>query len=137
MSNSYPCVEQAARAYRDLNLTGVVATPGPIAGRRARQLNDTELRRLIARYQSGATVYDLAREFGISRGTAAQRLKTAGVQMRNAPLSDNEISSAIELYGTGLSVAAVGRNLGRDHAAIWRALTAAGVELRDTHVRVR
>lgn len=137
MSNSYTCVERAASAHRDLDLTGVFPVWRAKVAKRAPRLNEHELRRLVERYQWGATIYDLAREFGISRGTAAQRLKDSGVQMRNLALSEAEVRRAIALYGTGLSVASVGRELQRDHAAIWRALTAAGVRLRDTHGRPR
>jgi hypothetical protein len=92
---------------------------------------------LAERYQAGATVYDLAREFTISRATASKYLKAAGVQMRCGPLSQDEINRTIALYASGLSTAAVGKQLGRDNAAIWRALTAAGIQLRDTHGRKR
>ncbi|CAM3665819.1 hypothetical protein NOMA109596_06015 [Nocardioides marinus] len=92
---------------------------------------------MVARYQAGATVYELAREFSIARGTASKHLKAAGVTLRCGSLSAEEIAQAIELYIEGLSLVTVGKELGRDHAAIWRALKAAGIERRDTHGRVR
>jgi hypothetical protein len=137
LSNSSPCLIRAIRAYRKLDLTGVAAPVRRQSPKRARRLTDPEQAHLVDRYQAGATVYDLAREFTISRATASRYLKAAGVQMRCGPLSQDEITQAIELYATGLSTAAVGKQLGRDHAAIWRALKGAGIQLRDAHGRER
>ena len=128
---------RALEAYRRLGLTGVVR-PGRLqVAKRARRLNDAQRAHLVVRYHAGATVYDLAREFSIARGTASTHLKAAGVTLRCGPLSAEEIARAIDLYVTGLSLAAVGKEISRDPAAIWRALKAAGIERRDTHGRER
>ena len=103
--------------------------------KRAKWLNATELSQLIAGYQAGATVYELADQFGVNRQTIAKRLKAQGVQLRCKSITETEIARAIELYATGLSTAKVGALLGRDHSTIWHALRAAGVQLRDTHGR--
>ena len=137
LSNSSPPLIRALEAYRKLTLTGVVRPIPRQVVQRARRLTDSERTHLVDRYEAGATVYDLAREFSIARTTAAKQLKAAGVTMRCGPLTDEEIARAIELYSEGLSLVAVGKALSRDHAAIWRALKAAGVERRDTHGRVR
>lgn len=86
--------------------------------KRALQLTATLLEQLVARYNDGATVYDLAIEFGISRNTVSRRLKAVGVQLRCGPLTQNEIDQAIALYATGLSVATVAKRLNRDHDAL-------------------
>jgi len=128
---------RALAAYRNLDLTTVVPpTPRRIT-KRARQLTGAERALLVKRYDAGATVYDLAREFTISRSTASRQLKTAGVVLRNGPLSSDEIARATELYATGLSTAAVGQQLGRDAGTVWRALKAADLPLRDIHGRER
>ena len=128
---------RALEAYRKLGLTGVVRPVPRQVVHRIRRLNEAERTRLVERYLAGATVYDLAREFSIARGTASKHLNAAGVTLRCGPLSAEEIARAIELYLEGLSLVAVGKELGRDHAAIWRALKAAGIERRDTHGRER
>ena len=135
LSNSSLSLARALKAYRKLSLTGVVRQTPRQLTKRARRLTDAERTHLVERYQAGATVYDLAREFSIARATAAKHLKAAGIVMRCGPLTNDEIAQAIDLYVTGLSLVAVGKELGRDHAAIWRALRAAGIERRDTSGR--
>ena len=96
LSNSSPSLIRALEAYRSLGLTGVVR-PGPRqVAKRARRLTGAELAHLVERHQSGATVYDLAREFSIARATAAKHLKAAGVVMRCGPLTEDEIARAID-----------------------------------------
>lgn len=52
-------------------------TPG-----RARQLDHEQVQQLIREYQAGATVYELAERFGISRQTVSRHLHRHGVPMR-------------------------------------------------------
>jgi hypothetical protein len=136
-NSSPPPLLRALAAYRQLDLTAVTTPVARQQAKRARQLTAAERSLLVERYQAGATVYDLAREFTISRSTASRQIKKSGVVLRNGPLNPDEVVRAIELYATGLSTAAVGQQLGRDAGTIWRALKAASVPLRDTHGRER
>jgi len=52
------------------------------APQRQVRLNAEQTRELVSRYVGGATVYELAREFGCNRKTAAEHVKRAGVPMR-------------------------------------------------------
>jgi IS30 family transposase len=108
-----------------------------VVTRRTRYLNDTERTRLAERYEAGATIRELALEFGIARGTASRHLKLAGAEVRGRSMNPDEVAEAARLYATGLSTTAVGDQLGRHHSAIWKALRRAGIELRDTQGRVR
>ena len=136
LSNPSSPLKRALRAYRKLELTPatcIFRAHNPVG--RAKWLNATQLTQLVAGYQAGATVYELADQFGVHRGTIARRLKAQGVELRCRSINEAEIARAIELYATGLSTAKVGAKLGRDHSTIWHALRAAGVQLRDTHGR--
>ena len=54
---------------------------GPIS-QRQRRLTGAQVVEMAAKYEAGATVYELAAEFGCHRTTIAERLKKAGISMR-------------------------------------------------------
>lgn len=128
-STSSP-LSRAIGAYRRLNLSGAPRKRASWAPKRAKWLNATELACLVERYHAGATVYELAAEFGVHRTTISQRLKTAGVQMRLQPLTAKQVATTAALYGTGLSLADVGQQLGVDASTLHQALRQHGVEMR-------
>ena len=86
--------------------------------------------RLVEHYEAGATVYELAVEFGVHRTIISQRLKGAGVEMRFTPLTKEQVEAAVALYETGLSLAYVGQQLGSNATTIHRALRQRGVDMR-------
>jgi DNA-binding CsgD family transcriptional regulator len=110
--------------------------PAPLH-RRPRPLIRDQREHLIADYQAGATIYDLARRYGIHRHTVGKHLADAGVQARRHGLSTDELATARHLYAQGQSLARIGDQLGYDHGTIRRALLRAGVPMRDTHGRER
>ena len=67
---------------------------------------------MAARYQGGATVYELAAEFGCHRATVAERLKKAGIVMRLQSPTPGALDSMARLYESGLSLVEVGKQLG-------------------------
>jgi len=89
------------------------------------------------KYRNGETVYQLAKEFGISRHTVSGRLKKAGVTMRQQSPKSELIEQMIRLYESGLSLAVVGRRLGLSPGTVRHYLLAKGVRTRDSHGRVR
>ena len=52
---------------------------------------------MVARYQEGATVYELAAEFDCGRTTVAARLKKAGIPMRDQSPTSETIDSMVRL----------------------------------------
>ncbi|MDA8080538.1 MAG: hypothetical protein M0Z96_02850 [Actinomycetota bacterium] len=76
-SNSTPsALCRAITAYRRLDLTRMSCKRvGRVHPKRAKRLGDTQLARLVERYESGATVYELAPEFAIDRRTVSNHLK--------------------------------------------------------------
>ena len=135
LSNPSPSLKRALRAYHKLVLKQVSPIPRCPVAARAKRLNATELDLLVAGYQAGATVYELAEQFHIHRNTIARRLKAQGVQLRNSTLTDSEQARAVELYATDLSTLQIGQQLGRNPSTIWHALKRAGVQLRDCQGR--
>jgi predicted transcriptional regulator len=67
---------------------------------------------MTTKYKAGATVYELATEFGCHRATVAQRLKKAGVVMRLQSPEVVAIDSMERLYRSGLLYSEIGRQLG-------------------------
>lgn len=104
---------------------------------RHKRLTEAEVARLVARYTEGATVYELAGEFGIERRTVAVRLKAAGVVMRQRPASAEQIAEMVRLYESGLSLAKVGDRIGFSSKTVLTYLRTEGVRMRDSHGRER
>lgn len=97
--------------------------------RLARQLRSAEIDKLVDRYRLVRNVKQVAREFGISRATAAKHLADRGVETSRG-MSAAETETAIRLYSQGLSSAAIGQELGFDNHTILNAIRAAGLRVR-------
>ena len=79
---------------------------------RQRRLTISEVQRVAQRYDAGATVYELATEFGCHRATIAERLKLAGVTMRHQVASAEQVDEFVQLYESGLSMVKVAAKVG-------------------------
>lgn len=90
---------------------------------------------MAARYEEGATVYELAADFGCNRTTVAARLKKAGIVMRLQPSSKEVVREMVRLYQSGLSLADVGLQVGTSAGTVLRYISDRGVKTRDTHGR--
>jgi DNA invertase Pin-like site-specific DNA recombinase len=86
-------------------------------------------------YEDGSTVYEVAKEVGISRQRVSTVLKRAGIEMRRVSPTTAQIDEAVKLYEAGNSLVQIGDKLKFDHGTIWRHLKARGVTMRDTHGR--
>jgi DNA-binding CsgD family transcriptional regulator len=100
-----------------------------------RRLRPAQVEELVIGYKTGLTVYQLAEQFRINRGTVSKLLEREGVPRRGRPLSHAQVDQATELYATGLSLVSVGKRLGCDGSTVHLALRKAGVRMRDTHGR--
>jgi len=103
--------------------------------RRARQLDDEQMKLLIEGYQAGATVYELGERFGISRQTVGKILKREGVKMRRRGLTPDQVDEAVRLYEAGWSLARIGQRMDVDPTTVLNRLRERDVRLRDPHGR--
>lgn len=99
--------------------------------RHVRLLAENEVAELVEHYKAGATMNQLARRFGMHRGTVRAQLERQGVQIRHGSSFPAELlPEAIRLYEAGNSTAKVGVRLGLTPRVVLRALQNAGVALR-------
>jgi DNA-binding CsgD family transcriptional regulator len=85
---------------------------------------------LVLAYESGLTVYELAKRFKCHRTTVSGHLRARRVVMRLKPMTEEDVDRAVELYESGLSFVKVGDRLGRDGETIRQRLIERGVERR-------
>jgi transposase-like protein len=109
---------------------------GPIR-QRQRRLSESQALLLADKYQNGATVYQLAEEFGICRSSVSGWIKRLGIPMRGQPTSSQAIDSMIGLYLSGMSLAAVAQRLGVSPGTVHNHLKSRHVQMRDSHGRER
>jgi hypothetical protein len=110
---------------------------GSTAVRPRREVVTADVVSLVDGYRAGATVKELAVEFGIHRTTVTQHLRSNGVALRRRGLDDQQVEQAVHLYRQGWSLARVGARLHVDAHTVRVALRARGVPMRDTHGRDR
>jgi len=104
---------------------------------RQRRLTPDDLKQVAERYNAGATVYELAAEFGCHRATIAERLKLAGVAMRHQPTTIEQVDEIVRLYESGLSMVKVAEQVGVSARTVFNYLREKGVPTRDAHGRAR
>ena len=84
---------------------------GPIR-QRQRRLTEAQVAEMAKKYQTGATVYELAAEFRCHRATVSERLKKAGILMRGQSPTPEAIDAMVLLDATGLPLQEIGDQLG-------------------------
>jgi len=92
-----------------------------------------EIDELKRAYESRATLRELAQEFRIHRGTAADLLERVGVARRRKGPTAKEMKRAIRMHEAGESTATIGQRLGYAADTIRNRLLSAGVQMRGTH----
>jgi DNA-directed RNA polymerase specialized sigma24 family protein len=100
------------------------------------RLRSDQVEALIAGYRAGATIYELAAQFGINRKTVSRILHREQVQMRMTGLDEEQIQEAQKLHTEGWSLAQIGERLRVDARTVHRRLQERGVRMRDTYGRV-
>ena len=97
--NPKPQVEALEKLLRKLPDPGTPAPPPtkrPKPGR-IRRLEPDHIEQLVARYQAGATVYELSDQFGIDRKTVSRTLRRHDVPMRRAGLQPDQVEGCTTL----------------------------------------
>jgi len=102
--------------------------------RRPRQLQvrltDDEVDGVVAGYQAGLTLAELATTFGADRRTLAGWLQQRGVSRRGRRLTPTNVEESIRLYYDGWSLAQIADHFGVYPQSIRYQLQKAGVALR-------
>lgn len=111
----------------------MLAPPQPRELQPARHFRFTQDQRaaVVDAYVAGASMADLAREYGVTRVSISQLLRKAGATIRQRRvISAAEVDRAVQLYEGGLSLQKIGDELGWDHKTIYRHLKIRGVAMR-------
>jgi AraC-like DNA-binding protein len=105
---------------------------GRLSNPAQRRLSPIDIDDLISAYQAGATISQLAVEFGIHRTTVAGHLDRHGVARHNEQRvwDDQILRQAAELYATGLSLADVADQFGIDAQTVANRFRRAGLPVR-------
>ena len=101
-----------------------------IARQVQKRLRPEQVSELTIAYQSGSTIMELAKAYGIHRWTVLEHLKRERVPRRHSKLDQVDIDKAVRLYALGWSGEAVGLELRVGASTIRRELKKAGVSLR-------
>lgn len=95
------------------------------------RLEPAQVVELLAAYQAGTTMADLAKTYGLKRTSVSHLLRRHGVQSRPRRLfSPDDLATASRLYDQGQSLTQIGRRLGFAHKTVANQLKQHGVELR-------
>jgi predicted DNA-binding protein YlxM (UPF0122 family) len=89
-----------------------------------------EIDLLVATYENGLSLEDLASAFSIDRRTASNHLKRRGVATRSRTLTDEQITEAIARYENGWSLARIAERFGVYPQSIRYQLLRCGVTMR-------
>jgi uncharacterized protein (DUF433 family) len=106
--------------------------------KRGAKWRDLPTEQIVGEYESGMTLQELGKWYGVSVKTIRSRLKEAGVQIRNrgmkvgSELKDNKDrdSRIKERYQRGLSMATVGEEFGISRERVRQILKKQKVETR-------
>jgi predicted DNA-binding protein YlxM (UPF0122 family) len=93
-------------------------------------LTEREIDLLVAAYENGLTLRELASAFSIDRRTAGNHLKRRGVATRSRTLTEEQITEAIGRYENGWSLARIADRFGVYPQSIRYRLLRRGVTMR-------
>lgn len=93
-----------------------------------RRLSPLEIEALIADYEGGGRVGELARVYGIHRTTVSAHVARAGKTL--GQLTEAQVDAAVRLYEQGWSLPTVGRHFHVAGRAIRRLLDGRAVSIR-------
>lgn len=102
-----------------------VRTEARVPGR-ARRASAEDTARSVMAYRAGATVEEVAHQFGTHDTTVSARLADTGVVLRTE-VRPSERSRMLELFSEGLSMNQVGKQMRRDPKTVRATLVAAGI----------
>lgn len=110
---------------------GPAALPGHIKAPIQRRLTADQVAELVAEYQAGADMKELAVRWQVHRTTVAGHLRRAGVELRRQGLSEDQLGEAVRLYGEGRSLQWLAERYGCDAETVRTCLKREGVARRE------
>lgn len=90
-------------------------------------LTASEVDRLVADYQAGMSVCELADRYRIHRATVAAHLRRRNMRRRRVGLDVNEQAEAVRLYREGVSIRAISGRLAVGRKAVRASLVEANL----------
>lgn len=109
--------------------------PDKSGRRRMRRLSDGEIDMVMRAYLQGATVYELAKQFGIHRVTIGKHLRSRGIDTTPRAISLEDEERVVELYEKGWSTERIAFKFHTSARSVRARLFSNGVRMRDTHGR--
>lgn len=98
--------------------------------KRAKRLSAAEKAELLAEYESGTLVRDIAEKFDVHRVTVSNLVEAAGMTPRSRGLGPQQVIEAADLYTAGQSLAKLGDRYGVNAETVRQALRRIGVTIR-------
>ncbi len=95
-----------------------------------RRLTPDQVAELVAEYQAGADMKELAVRWQVHRTTVAGQLRRAAVELRRQGLSDEQLDEAAQLYGEGWSLQRLAERYTCDDETVRTYLKRSGVRIR-------
>ncbi len=106
------------------------ATVSPPPRPAQRRLTNHQVAELVAEYQAGADMQELAVRWQVHRTTVAAHLRLSGVELRRQGVPANRVDEAIRLYREGWSCERLAERYDCDDETVRQSLKRAGVTLR-------
>lgn len=96
------------------------------------RLKPDQVRDLVASYQSGMSVTEVAQKFSVTPETASAKLRAAGITIRHQKptIPESELDTLRTLYEQGATLVDLGKRYGCSRTTVANALQAHGVALR-------
>jgi DNA-directed RNA polymerase specialized sigma24 family protein len=93
-------------------------------------LKPAEVDALVASYQAGKTMKELANDFGINRNTVSAHLHRADIALRQLGLGPAQTAQLIDLYRAGWSSGRLAQRFEVSADTVLKALRRAGIAIR-------
>lgn len=125
-SNSTPVKQPVDPTITDLSYdpNSIVKT---IKQQQKHEFSKKEIEEIIAAYQSGASTYELAKQYNCHRSTISHQLKLHDIEVKIEKIDINE---AIVLYESGWTTKQIAEKYHMSDNAVSRRLKKAGVKMR-------
>ena len=93
-------------------------------------LNREQVASLVAEYESGVAVQELAAKYGVHRGTVSAHARRQGIPPRRRSLSEAERETVMRLYEDGLTMSEIADQFSVSTGAVRTALVLEGVTIQ-------